>query len=386
MSDLGNTVDILSRLVGFPTVSAWSNLEMIAWLAERLEHAGARVAVMTDESGHKANLFATLGPDGDGGVVLSGHTDVVPADAGEWNSDPFALVEHAGLLHGRGTCDMKGFIAACIAMLPHFAERRLTRPLHFAFTHDEEVGCIGAQALVKELQARGIRPEIAIIGEPTSMRIVEGHKGCNEYTVEFHGCEGHGSAPDLGVNAAEYAARYVGRLLGLREALKARAPADSRFDPPWTTINVGRVVGGVAHNVIAGHAEVDWEMRPVQATDARFVLDDLADYVRDELLPAMRAVDPRADILTRVIGEVVGLEPADENAARALVAELTGANAAEVVPFGTEAGLFQQMGVSAVLCGPGSIAQAHKPDEFVSYDQLELCLDMLGRLGARLAA
>ncbi|PKP85030.1 MAG: acetylornithine deacetylase [Alphaproteobacteria bacterium HGW-Alphaproteobacteria-2] len=385
MRALAETEEILARLVGFPTVSAWPNVELIAWVAERLEHLGARVTVMLDESGQKANLFATLGPEGDGGIVLSGHSDVVPVEDQDWTSDPFVLTERDGLLYGRGTCDMKGFIAACLAMAPRFAEVPLARPLHFAFTHDEEVGCIGAQALVRALQSRGLRPDIAIIGEPTEMRLVEGHKGCHEYTVEFRGLEGHGSAPDLGVNAAEYAARYVGRLLALREDLMRRAPAASRFEPPWTTINVGRIAGGVAHNVIAGRAEVDWEMRPVQPSDARFVLDDLAGYVQGDLLPAMRAVDPNADILTRVIGEVVGLEPMAENAARDLVAELTGANAAEVVPFGTEAGLFQQMGVSAVLCGPGSIAQAHKPDEYVSRAQLALCLDMLNRLGARLA-
>jgi acetylornithine deacetylase len=281
---------------------------------------------------------------------------------------------------------MKGFIAAALAMAPHFAERGLARPLHFAFTYDEEVGCIGAQQLVRELKEREIRPEIAIIGEPTSMQIVEGHKGCHEYTTEFRGLEGHGSSPDRGVNAAEYAARYVARLLYLREELKGRAPADSRFDPPWTTINIGKIAGGVAHNVIPSRAEVEWEMRPVQTSDAAFVLNDLQDYCRDSLLPAMQAVAPEADIVTHIVGEVTGLEPADQNAARALVAELTGANGAEVVPFGTEAGLFQQMGMSAVLCGPGSIEQAHKADEYVSFSQLELCLDMLKKLGDRIAA
>ncbi|MGG7645009.1 acetylornithine deacetylase [Rhodovulum sp. YNF3179] len=386
MSELGDTVAILHDLISYPTVSAWSNLEMIAYLAERLERAGARVALIQDESGLKANLFATLGPETDGGIVLSGHTDVVPVEDQDWSSDPFELYETDGYLYGRGTCDMKGFIAAALAMAPHFAERGLTRPLHFAFTYDEEVGCIGAQQLVRELKEREIRPEIAIIGEPTSMQIVEGHKGCHEYTTEFRGLEGHGSSPDRGVNAAEYAARYVARLLYLREELKGRAPADSRFDPPWTTINIGKIAGGVAHNVIPSRAEVEWEMRPVQTSDASFVLNDLQDYCRDALLPAMQAVAPEADIVTHIVGEVTGLEPADENAARALVAELTGANGADVVPFGTEAGLFQQMGMSAVLCGPGSIEQAHKADEYVSFSQLELCLDMLKKLGDRIAA
>jgi acetylornithine deacetylase len=387
MAELADTVAVLQDLISFPTVSAESNLGMIAYLAERLERAGARVALIQDDSGLKANIFASLGPeDAPGGIVLSGHTDVVPVADQDWSQDPFQMHEADGLLYGRGACDMKGFIAAALAIAPHFAERGLSRPVHFAFTYDEEVGCIGAAQLVQELRARDIRPEIAIIGEPTEMRIIEGHKGCCEYTTEFRGLEGHGSGPDLGVNAAEYAARYVGRLLQLREALKGRAPSGSRFDPPWTTINVGRISGGVAHNVIAGKAEVEWEMRPVREADAEFVKADLAHYCEEDLLPAMRAVDPGAGIFTRIVGEVAGLEPADENAARALVAELTGANGADVVAFGTEAGLFQSLGMSAVVCGPGSIAQAHKPDEYVSIPQLELCLDMLKKLGERVAA
>ncbi|TMV57857.1 M20/M25/M40 family metallo-hydrolase, partial [Thioclava sp. BHET1] len=260
------------------------------------------------------------------------------------------------------------------------------RPVHFAFTHDEEVGCLGAQSLVATLKARGLRPGIAIIGEPTSMRIIEGHKGCCEYSTHFTGLEGHGSAPDRGVNAVEYAVRYVARLMELKEALRRRAPATSPFDPPWTTINTGALIGGVAHNVIPGRARVDWEMRPVQAADADYVRADLAAYCAEVLLPAMRAVAPDAAIKTEVIGEVAGLEPHEDNEARRIVAELTGANSAETVPFGTEAGLFQAMGMSVVVCGPGSIEQAHKPDEFLALDQLGQCLTMLDRLAGRLAA
>jgi len=213
------------------------------------------------------------------------------------------------------------------------------------------------------------------------MRLIEGHKGCCEYTVRFTGLAGHGSAPERGVNAAEYAVRYVARLMQIRGELMLRAPADSRFQPPWSTLNIGRISAGVAHNVIAGKAEVDWEMRPVQATDARLVKDRIGGYVKEELLPSMRAISPDADIVTEVIGEVAGLEPMDENAARDLVAGLLGAKGAGVVSFGTEAGLFQQLGLSVVVCGPGSIEQAHKPDEFVSLDQLQSCLGMLDRLG-----
>lgn len=245
---------------------------------------------------------------------------------------------------------------------------------------------MGARALVPELERRGYAPRMAIVGEPTDMKIIEGHKGCCEYTCRFHGLEGHGSAPERGVNAVEYAVRYVTRLMSLAEQLKTRVPANSRFDPPWTTVNVGRLYGGVAHNVIPGLAEVDWEMRPVQSGDAQFVKDALEAYVETELLPAMRKVNPEARVETQVIGEVAGLEPMSDNAARDLVAQLTGDATCGVVPFSTEGGLFQEMGMSVVICGPGSIAQAHKPDEFVSRQQLSQCLTMLEGIGRSVAA
>ena len=380
MTSFERTVDILGDLIAFPTVSADSNLELIAYLANRLGDVGAHVQVMTDESGHKANLFATIGPETDGGIVFSGHSDVVPAEEQGWSADPFEMVARDGNFYGRGTCDMKGFIAAAMAMAPRLAEARLRRPVHFAFTYDEEVGCLGAQHLVRELAQTGLRPATAIIGEPTMMRIIEGHKGCCEYTTRFHGLEGHGSAPDRGVSAVEYAARYIMRLLELREDLKPRAPAGSRFDPPWSTLQVGRIHGGVAHNVIAGDAEVEWELRPVQASDKSYVTEEIARYANEVLLPAMRAVHPEATIATEVIGDVQGLEPATENEARDIIQRLTGQNGADVVAFGTEAGLFQSLGMSAVVCGPGSIEQAHRADEFVSADQLRQCVDMLDKL------
>ena len=383
MADLQDTVDLLGEFIAYPTVSSESNLSMIAAIAQRLEDAGARVMIDGDATGAKANLFASFGPERDGGIVLSGHSDVVPVADQDWTSDPFEMVERDGKLFGRGTCDMKGFIAAAVAKVPDFAAATLDRPLHFAFTYDEEVGCVGAQALAAMLKENGIRPGVALIGEPTSMRIIEGHKGCCEYTARFHGLAGHGSAPDRGVNAVEYAVRYVARLLDLREALKARAPAGSRFEPPWTTINTGAVIGGTAHNVIAEVAQVDWEFRPVQTSDIHFVKAEIEEYVQQVLLPAMQAVSPDATITTEIVGEIVGLEPATVNEARDILMELTGANNADVVAFGTEAGIFQELGMSAVVCGPGSIQQAHKADEFVSLDQMRQCLAMLDRLQAR---
>ncbi|MAY86117.1 MAG: acetylornithine deacetylase [Pseudooceanicola sp.] len=380
------TLDLLQRLVAYPTVSADSNLALIADLATRLSDAGARVDLYQDDTGNKANLFATLGPEDSGGLLLSGHTDVVPVADQDWTSDPFSLHERDGRVFGRGTCDMKGFIAAATVMASDFGKRELKRPIHFAFTYDEEVGCLGARALVPELRKRGLVPAMAILGEPTQMRVIEGHKGCCEYTVRFSGLEGHGSAPGKGVNAVEYAVRYVTRLMQLGEVLKSRAPLSGRFDPPWTTINIGRLHGGVAHNVIASRAELDWEMRPVQRDDSDFVNKSIATYIETELLPEMRAVYPEAEIATEIIGEVCGLDVMDDNAARDLVSDLLGANGTDVVSFGTEGGLFQELGTSVVVCGPGSIEQAHKADEFLALDQLSACLDMLDGLGAQMAA
>ncbi|MFA8387846.1 MAG: acetylornithine deacetylase [Pelagibaca sp.] len=384
MDHLRRTTEILANLIAYPTISADSNFDMILHMAGLLEDAGARCEVMSSPCGTKANLFATLGPDRNGGILLSGHSDVVPVADQAWTRDPFLMEEAQGRLYGRGTCDMKGFIAATLAIAPHLAAHVRDRPLHFAFTYDEEVGCLGARNLAETLSERGVTPGVAIIGEPTEMRIIDGHKGCNEYTTRFNGLAGHGSLPDHGVNAVEYAVRYVNHLLGLKDALRARAPGNSPFDPPWTTVNVGALVGGVAHNVIAPSAQVDWEMRPVQPSDVQFVKDSLHHYCETELLPRMRAVHPGAFITTEVIGEVVGLLPTDDNQARRIVSELTGANSSDVVAFGTEAGLFQALGTDVVVCGPGSIEQAHKADEFIAIDQLAQCLGMLERLGERL--
>lgn len=376
--------DILDKLVGFPTVSDVSNLELIDWVEDYLASHGVRAHRVYSDDGTKANLYANVGPEVEGGVVLSGHTDVVPVAGQTWETDPFTVVEKDGRLYGRGTCDMKGFIAACLAMAPAFAAQVRDRPLHFAFTYDEEIGCFGARHLAEVLKARGLTPGIAIIGEPTEMRIIEGHKGCYEYTTRFSGLPGHGSLPDRGVNAVEYAVRYVHHLLGLKDRLRAMAPAGGRFDPPWTTVNVGALTGGVAHNVIAPSAQVDWEMRPVQPGDAEFVKDSLRRFCEQTLLPQMRAVYPEATIDLEVIGEVAGLIPTDQNEARRIVAELTGANGADLVAFGTEAGIFQALGTDVVVCGPGSIEQAHKADEYIALDQLAQCLGMLERLAERL--
>ncbi|WP_417210871.1 acetylornithine deacetylase [Antarctobacter sp.] len=376
MELLYRTEGLLGELIGFPTVSADGNLDLIGWASNYLKGLGAVCDVSLDESGTKANLFASFGPEGDGGLVLSGHSDVVPVADQDWSSDPFVMEDREGRLYGRGACDMKGFIACVLALAPEIAQWPLKRPVHIVLTYDEEVGCFGARALVEELRARELRPATAILGEPTMMRVIDGHKGCFEYTTRITGCAGHGSAPDQGVNAAVCASRYAGRLMELEADLRRRAPVDSPFTPPWTTLNIGRIQSGHAHNVIPDHAEIDWEMRPVQRSDADHVLTEIDRYAAT-LLPSMRAVHTEATITREVIGEVAGLHPVPHNAIAEIVSELTGANGTDVVAFGTEAGLFQSLGMDCVVCGPGSIEQAHKPDEYVSRDQLAACLEML---------
>lgn len=382
---LQKAIDLTKALVDMPSVSTDSNMAVIRFLEHYLQGLGAQVVLTHDATGGKANLWATIGPDVDGGVVLSGHTDVVPVEGQEWSGDPFEMREENGLLYGRGTCDMKGFIACALAVAPAFARAELKRPLHFAFTYDEETGCLGAKVMLAALKASGRRPAVCIIGEPTGMKVIEGHKGCCENTTTFWGLEGHGSMPSAGVNAVEYAARYIGELLTIAEDLKPRAPAHSRFDPPWTTINIGAISGGVAHNVIPNVCRLDWEFRPINRDDKSFVLERIETFSQQVLLPEMQAVYPEALIELDFVGDVDGLEPMPDSEAVALAQELTGGNSVELVPFGTEAGLFQELGISTVVCGPGHIAQAHKPDEFVAVSEIEACLNMLMRLLPKLA-
>ncbi|MBV1864055.1 MAG: acetylornithine deacetylase [Rhodobacteraceae bacterium] len=383
MDRLEETIAVLDRLIAFPTVSCDSNSECIDWIAEYLGRLGAKCTLTSDTPG-KANLFATLGPDVAGGVILSGHTDVVPVVGQNWASDPFQLRRENGILYGRGTCDMKGFIAAALVTAKYCARQGLHRPLHLAFTYDEEIGCLGARVLVDEMIKSGVQPAACIIGEPTSMGIIEAHKGCCEYSYEFKGLEGHSSLPDLGVNALEYASRYVARLMELRAALPDRAPEGCRFDPPHSTLQITGLRSGIAHNVIPALAQVDWEMRPVQESDRAYIRAAIAEYVTTVLRPQMQAANSACDITEVFASEVDGLEPDPGSEAIRIVRFLTGANETGVVSFGTEAGLFQKAGISSVICGPGSIEQAHKPDEFVSEEQLNTCLKMLAKLGETL--
>ncbi len=383
---LERTVEVLGDLINIPTVSTDTNLDLIEYAGELLQGLGARTDLTYDAEGSKANLFATLGPEEAGGIVLSGHTDVVPVEGQPWTVDPFRATVSGDRVYGRGACDMKAFIACALATAPKFAAADLVRPVHFALSFDEETGCLGAPLMLGRLREQGIRPAVCIIGEPTGMGVIEGHKGCYEYTTVFTGLEGHGSLPARGVNAVEFAVRFVSRLMEIAEELKDRTPAGSRFEPPWTTIQTGRIHGGIARNVIARHCEVEWEMRPVNNADARYALDQIYHYANDHLAREMQAVCADANVVTHVIAEVCGFEPLPDSAAVAIARELTGNDDVSLVSFGTEAGLFQECGISTVVCGPGSIEQAHKPDEFVSMDQLGQCLGMVEGLIPRLTS
>ena len=374
------TLKILSDLIKFQTVSGTSNLALIEYCEKKLNKVGASSFRTFDEAKKRFNLFSTVSGKGkvnENGIILSGHTDVVPASAKEWGSDPFTSLEKDNKVYGRGTCDMKGFIACSLALAPYFASQNLKKPIHFSFTYDEETACQGAPVMIKELKNRNLNCSVCIVGEPTNMKAVQAHKGCYEYSTHFKGLAGHGSAPDKGVNAVEFATRFINRLLELREELKSRQPKNSIFTPPYTTLGIGRIKGGLARNVIADQCVVDWELRPVVPEDGEFVNEIMDTYVKDVLLPKMKKVYPKADIKKEIIGEIIGFNKEEKSEAINLICNLTGDNSREVVSFGTEAGLFQEIGISTVVCGPGSVEQAHTIDEYVSFDQLKKCLKML---------
>ena len=374
-----DSVKILTDLIAFKTVSGEDNNSLINYCDEILKKLGATSFKTFDNEKKRVNLFATLKAKKSNGkkpIILSGHTDVVPVSK-SWSTDPFKATIKGNKLYGRGACDMKGFIACTLAYAPIYSKTNLDRDIHFSFTFDEETACQGAPILIEELKKKGIKDGICIIGEPTNMKIIDAHKGCYEYTTYFEGLAGHSSAPRKGVNAVEYAARYVNKLIELRQKLIDRAPKDSIFDPPYSTLQIGGVFGGIAHNVIADKCHVNWETRPVVKEDGVFLNSELDKYANEVLLPEMRKIYPNSSIKKKIIGEIIGFDRDTKSDACELVSSLTGDNSREVVSFGTEAGLFQEIGISTVVCGPGSIEQAHKIDEYIVLDELKKCLDLL---------
>ena len=380
MTTLDKTISVLTDLIGYPSISSESNLDIINYLSDKIKSLGGKIDIIKTSDNKQANIFATIGPEIDGGIVLSGHTDVVPAKELNWNSDPFKLTRKDDLLYGRGSCDMKGFIASTIVAAEILKNKNLNYPVHFSFTYDEEIGCFGARHLIKELKKYKYKPSIVIIGEPTNMEIIEAHKGDCEYTTCFHGIEGHASNPEKGLSAIQYGSLFTNKLFEIGNELKRRAPSDSPFNPPWTTVQVGKIEGGVAHNVIAGQCSIDWEMRPINEEDKNFVKNNLLKYCQNKLLPEMQSKFAEAKIETEIIGEIPGLIPQKDNQARVIMQDLLQSNSTGVISFGTEAGIFQEMNMDVVVCGPGSIDQAHKANEFVSISELDKCLQNLLKL------
>ncbi len=373
-----SAIGILERLVGFDTTSRDSNMPLIDWVAAYLESHGVASTKVTDADGGKANLVATIGEQVDGGIVLSGHTDVVPVDGQDWQTAPFTLTRKGGQLFGRGSSDMKGFIACALAAVPDLVAAKLTRPVHLAFSYDEEVGCFGVHGIVDLFEAEGFKPAICLVGEPTMMRVVNAHKGAATFITRLKGKEVHSSLTHKGVNTVIYGAELVGFIARLAEERKQQV--DPNFDPPYTTVHVGMMHGGTAVNIVPQDCEIVWEFRAVEGDDGADIKQRVQEFIDTDLLPRMRAVAPEADIVTEPIAEVVGLFPEKDGPAETLIKLLAQRNDTETVSYGTEGGVFQVAGISTVVCGPGDIAVAHQPNEFVDVDQISQCMDLMDRL------
>ena len=364
-------LDLVKDLIAFDTTSRDSNLALIDYAQGLLEKAGGRCRRTFDASGQKANLFASFGPDGDGGFVLSGHTDVVPVDGQDWSSDPFKPEVRDGRLYGRGACDMKGFVGTALALAPEIGKAKLKRPIHFALSYDEEVGCVGVKGLLDDLKAQNLKPALAIIGEPTLMKIVGAHKGGAKLVTRCCGREAHSSGPEKGANAVMMAGEFVALLDSVWDEL--RADPDLRFDPPHSTVQATVIHGGTAVNILAKEAEVTWEYRCLPDRDPHLIIERVKSRAAAEVLPKYQRRAAEAALITELQAQYPGLAMDEDSPAIRLARELTGANQVEAVAYGTEAGHFQNYGIPAVICGPGSIEQAHRPDEFCELSELEAC-------------
>jgi len=374
------STDLVKALVGYDTTSRNSNLELIAFIGDYLAGLGVSSEIIQSEDGNKANLWATIGPADVPGIVLSGHTDVVPVDGQEWSTDPFTASESDGRLYGRGTSDMKGFIAAALAAAPRMIKASLKTPIHFAFSYDEEVGCLGVHGIVSHMSGRSPLPRAVIVGEPTEMRVVNAHKGVFGFRTTVRGVEAHSSATHIGVNAIMYAADLIAFLSELARERREDREHDHAFDPPYTTVHVGTVRGGTALNIIPKECSFVWEYRLLPGESETEIIDRFEAYAAETVLPRMKAVSEAADIVTERKSRVSPLIAESESAAETLAMLLAETNKTSVVSFGTEGGIFQDAGVPTVICGPGSILQAHKPNEFIDIAQIKACDVFLERL------
>ena len=378
-----SSIDMIGRLVAFDTTSRASNLKLIDFVRDYLDGYKVKSELVFDQTGTKANLFATIGPEDRGGLMLSGHSDVVPVDGQDWASDPFTLAERGGLLYGRGAADMKSFIAVMLATVPAFLAARLATPVHLALTYDEEVGCLGVRRLIDMLAGRAEKPRLCVIGEPTLMQPVIAHKGKKSLRCQVHGLESHSALAHAGVNAIEAAAEIVAEIRRQARAKRDAGPYDAGFTPPYTTIHTGTIAGGTALNIVPRECRFDFEIRYIPTDDP----DALYDAVRrhaETLLPEMRRIGAGTGIDFEEFNAIPALNAAADSEVVRLAQSLTGANSVGKVSFGTEGGLYQQAGIATVICGPGSIEQAHRPDEFVAVDQVRQCEAFLERLIPRL--
>jgi acetylornithine deacetylase len=377
--------DMIGRLVSFDTTSRNSNLALIEFVRDYLDTWGIRSELVFDGERRKANLYATIGPEDRRGIVLSGHTDVVPVDGQPWESDPFALKEADGRLYGRGTCDMKSFVAVALALVPEFLARGLKTPVHFAFSYDEEVGCLGVRGLLAELRQRPVKPRGCIVGEPTLMRPVIAHKGRKSMRCHIHGKEAHSALTHEGVNAVEVAAELVTYLRGMARRKREQGPFDPDFTPAYTTIHTGVLKGGTALNIVPRDCELEFEFRNIPGDDLETLAAEIRRYAETTLVPEMRRVNAATGIVFEEINTTRGLVTSPDEEIVHLAQRLSGANALGKVSYGTEAGLFQAEDIPTVICGPGSMEQGHKPNEFVSLEQVRACETFMRRLMDHLA-
>lgn len=387
---LAKAIEILRDLVGFQSISRQSNLALIEYVQSYLAGFGITSRLVFNEDRSRANLYATIGPSTRGGLCFSGHSDVVPVSGQPWTSDPFTLVEREGKLYGRGSADMKGYIACVLASVPHFVATVRELPVHIAISYDEEIGCVGVRDLLAMLADDDAKPIGCIIGEPTSMRLAVAHKGKHAYRCGVHGLAGHSSQPDKGVNAIEYAAELITHLRGIGREIRRDGPFDTAFEPPFTTIQTGTVRGGVAVNVVPDQCVFDFEIRQLPNDDGAAHAERLKAFAMTQLLDDMRAVYPSADIDVTPLSAYPGMQEESSAAARRLkalcghalgIADLA-ASGTNTLSFGTEGGLFQEIGIPTLVCGPGAIDQAHKADEFVAIEQLAQCCTFLKKVVA----
>jgi acetylornithine deacetylase len=380
MSRLRRTTELLEALVRFDTTSRNSNLELVAWVEDYLDRCGVTHERIADQTGAKANLWATIGPAGTPGYILSGHTDVVPIDGQTWSNDPFRLTERDGRLYGRGSADMKGFLACCLAAVPDMMAAGLAVPIHLAFSHDEEVGCVGVRSLIARLDGMAVKPAGCFVGEPTGMDVVVGHKGKRSFRVDVRGRTCHSSLAPEGVNAVEYAARLIVNIRDMADRLAREGARDPLYDVPYTTTHTGVVAGGTALNIVPDVCRFQFEFRSIAADDADALAGEVMAYARDRLEPDMKGVAPEAGFTFDTMSEFPGLETPPALDLVALAKALAARNDHRKVAYGTEAGLFAQAGIPTVVIGPGSIEQAHKADEFIAVSELDACGEFIDRL------